>query len=65
VIRGEKRILAFIKAECFRAEPVLNIDPSRALGDGSLELFRDEKDDGCNVTVDCPPGEEPQGQKPQ
>ncbi len=59
VIRGEKRILAYIRAECFRAEPVLNIDPSRLLGAGSLELFRDEKDDGCNVKVDCPPGEEP------
>jgi hypothetical protein len=54
IIRGEKRILAFIRAECFRAEPVLNIDPSRVLGDGALELFRDEKDDGCNVKVDCP-----------
>ena len=59
VIRGEKRILAFIRAECFRAEPVLNVDPSRLLGEGSLELFRDEKDDGCNVTVECPPGEAP------
>ena len=59
IIRGEKRILAFIRAECFRAAPVLNIDPSRVLGDGALELFRDEKDDGCNVTVECPPGEEP------
>ena len=59
VIRGEKRILAFIRAECFRAEPVLNVDPSRLLGEGSLELFRDEKDDGCNVTVECPPGEQP------
>ncbi|MHB8836053.1 MAG: hypothetical protein ACYC9Y_10115 [Candidatus Methylomirabilia bacterium] len=59
IIRGEKRILAYIRAECFRAAPVLNVDPSRLLGDGSLELFRDEKDDGCNVTVDCPPGEEP------
>lgn len=57
VIRGGTRILAFIRAECFRASPVLNIDPSRLLGDGSLELFRDEKDDGCNVKVDCPPGE--------
>ncbi len=59
IIRGEKRILAYISAECFRAAPVLNIDPSRLLGDGSLELFRGEKDDGCNVTVDCPPGEKP------
>ena len=59
VIRGEKRILAYIRAECFRASPVLNIDPSRLLGGGSLELFRDEKDDGCNVKVDCPPGREP------
>jgi uncharacterized membrane protein len=59
VIRGEKRILAYIRAECFRAAPVLNVDPSRLLGDGSLELFRDEKDDGCNVTVECPPGEQP------
>ena len=58
VIRGEKRILAYIGAECFHASPVLNIDPSRLLGDGSLELFRDVKDDGCNVTVDCPPGEQ-------
>jgi hypothetical protein len=57
IIRGEKRILAFIRAECFRAEPVLNVDPSRLLGDGALELFRDEKDDGCNVQVDCPEGE--------
>jgi len=55
VIRGEKRILAYIRAECFRASPVLNIDPSRLLGAGSLDFFRDEKDDGCNVTVDCPP----------
>jgi uncharacterized membrane protein len=55
VIRGEKRILAYIGAECFRASPVLNIDPSRLLGGGSLELFRNEKDDGCNVTVECPP----------
>jgi len=56
VIRGEKRILAYIGAECFRASPVLNIDPSRLLGSGgSLELFRNEKDDGCNVKVDCPP----------
>ena len=59
IIRGEKRILAYIRAECFRASPVLNIDPSRLLGGGSLELFRDEKDDGCNVTVECPPGEQP------
>jgi len=59
VIRGEKRILAFIRAECFRAAPVLNVDPTRLLGEGSLELFRDEKDDGCNVTVECPPGEQP------
>jgi hypothetical protein len=59
VIRGEKRILAYIRAECFRASPVLNIDPSRLLGGGSLELFRGEKDDGCNVTVECPPGETP------
>jgi len=59
VIRGGKRILAYIRAECFRAAPVLNVDPSRLLGDGSLELFRDEKDDGCNVKVDCPPGEQP------
>jgi uncharacterized membrane protein len=57
IIRGEKRILSFIRAECFRAEPVLNVDPSRLLGDGSLELFRDEKDDGCNVVVDCTPAE--------
>ena len=55
VIRGEKRILAYIRAECFRAAPVLNVDPSRLIGGGSLELFRGEKDDGCNVTVECPP----------
>ena len=36
---------------------MLNIDPSRLLDDGSLELFRDEKDDGCNVKVDCPEDE--------
>jgi hypothetical protein len=59
VIRGEKRILAYIRAECFRAAPVLNVDPSRLFEGGSLELFRDEKDDGCNVTVECPPGEQP------
>jgi hypothetical protein len=59
IIRGEKRILSYIRAECFRASPVLNIDPSRLLEGGSLELFRGEKDDGCNVTVDCPPGELP------
>lgn len=59
IIRGEKRILSYISAECFRASPVLNIDPSRLLEGGSLEFFRDEKDDGCNVTVDCPPGETP------
>jgi hypothetical protein len=35
---------------------VLNVDPSRLFSGGSLELFRDEKDDGCNVTVECPPG---------
>jgi hypothetical protein len=64
IIRGEKRILSYIRAECFRASPVLNIDPSRLLGDGSLELFRGEKDDGCNVTVDCPPGQEPQRSAP-
>jgi hypothetical protein len=62
IIRGEKRILAYIRAECFRASPVLNIDPSRLLEGGSLELFRGEKDDGCNVTVDCPPGEQPKNQ---
>jgi len=59
VIRGEQRILAYVRAECFRAAPVLNVDPSRLLQGGSLELFRDEKDDGCNVTVECPPGEQP------
>lgn len=57
IIRGGKRIVAYISAECFRASPVLNIDPSRLLEGGSLELFRDEKDDGCNVTVDCPPAQ--------
>ena len=63
IIRGEKRILSYIRAECFRASPVLNIDPSRLLGGGgALELFRDEKDDGCNVKVDCPPGEQPKNQ---
>jgi len=64
IIRGEKRIIAYISAECFRASPVLNIDPSRLLGGGSLELFRDEKDDGCNVTVECPPGQPPQPPAP-
>jgi hypothetical protein len=64
VIRGEKRILAYIRAECFRAAPVLNVDPSRLLKGGSLELFRDEKDDGCNVTVECPPGQLPQPSAP-
>lgn len=64
VIRGEKRILAYIRAECFRAEPVLNVDPSRLLGDGSLELFRDDKDDGCNVTVECPPDQPAAPEKP-
>jgi len=65
IIRGGKRIVAYISAECFRASPVLNIDPSRLLGGGgTLELFRDEKDDGCNVKVDCPPGQEPQSPAP-
>lgn len=64
VIRGEKRILAYIRAECFRAAPVLNVDPSRLLGQGNLELFRDDKDDGCNVTVDCPPGEQTKPAQP-
>lgn len=59
VIRGEKRLLAYIAAECFRAAPVLNVDPSRLFESGSLALFRFENDDGCNVTVDCPPGEQP------
>lgn len=54
VIRGEKRIIAFIRAECFRTPPVLNVDPSRAVDEGSMSIFREE-DDGCNVTVDCPP----------
>ncbi|MDD5760099.1 MAG: hypothetical protein PHI06_13570 [Desulfobulbaceae bacterium] len=54
VIRGENRILAFIRAECFSATPLLNVDPSRALdADQSMSIFRDEND-GCNVTVDCP-----------
>lgn len=64
VIRGDKRIVAYIRAECFRAEPLLNVDPSRLLGEGSLEMFRDEEDDGCNVKVDCPPGEEPTSDAP-
>jgi hypothetical protein len=59
VIRGQKRIVAYVGAECFRAAPVLNIDPSRALDDGTLQLFVGEKDDGCNVKLDCPPGEQP------
>lgn len=54
VIRGGERILAFIRAECFRAAPLLNVDPSRTLDDGSLSIFREE-DDGCDVTVECPP----------
>jgi uncharacterized membrane protein len=69
VIRGESRILAFVRAECFRAAPVLNVDPSRLLSQGALEMFRGgQKDDGCNVTVECPPGEEPKkspGTKPE
>jgi hypothetical protein len=64
VIRGDKRIVAYIRAECFRTEPVLNVDPSRLLGEGSLELFRDKEDDGCNVKVDCPPGEKPTSDAP-
>lgn len=55
VIRGEKRILAYIRAECFREDPVLNVDPSRLFGEGPLELFLDDEEDGCNVKVDCPP----------
>ncbi len=53
VIRGGERIIAFIRAECFRVAPVLNIDPSRTLEDPSMSIFREEND-GCNVTVDCP-----------
>jgi len=55
IIRGEKRILSYISAECFRASPALNADPARLLDGGSLNLFGVEEDDGCNVTVDCPP----------
>lgn len=54
VIRGKERILAFIRAECFRPEPVLNVDPSRPLDNGSLSTFRGE-DDSCDVKVECPP----------
>ena len=54
VIRGGERILAFVRAECFQAAPLLNVDPSRSLDDGSLSIFRDE-DDSCDVTVECPP----------
>ncbi len=53
VIRGEQRIIAFIRAECFRTPPVLNVDPSRNVDDGSMSIFREE--DGCNVQVECPP----------
>lgn len=57
VIRGGERIIAFIRAECFRAAPVLNVDPSRTLDDGSLSIFREE-DESCDVTVECPPAEQ-------
>lgn len=58
IIRGEKRILAFIRAECFRREPVLNVDPSRALDADVLKVFRAD-DDGCNVQLDCGPDGKP------
>lgn len=53
VIRGERRIIAFIRAECFLTPPVLNVDPSRNLDDGSMSIFLEEE--GCNVQVECPP----------
>jgi uncharacterized membrane protein len=58
VIRGEKRILAYVGQECFRTEPLLNMDPSRSLDAGSLQLFRGE-DAGCNVQVECGPDGKP------
>jgi hypothetical protein len=54
VIRGEQRIIAFIRAECFRSQPVLNVDPSRPVEDVPMSIFREEGD-GCNVQVECPP----------
>jgi hypothetical protein len=58
VIRGERRILAYIRAECFRQEPILNVDPSRALDADTLKMFR-AADDGCNVQVECGPDGKP------
>jgi hypothetical protein len=58
VIRGEQRILGYIREECFRRAPLLNVDPSRALDADSLKMFRGA-DDGCNVQVDCGPDGKP------
>ena len=61
VIRGEQRIIAYVRAECFRTAPVLNLDPSRELQDSSLQLFRTGDDDGCSLSVECPDEEEGAG----
>ncbi len=64
VVSGEKRILAYVRAECFRTEPVLNVDPSRTLGDDSVQLFRTGDDDGCSLQVECDEEGEPVPEDP-
>jgi len=64
VISGEQRILAYVRAECFRTEPVLNVDPSRELGGDPLRLFRTGEDDGCSLQVECEDGEQQAPAKP-
>jgi hypothetical protein len=58
VIRGQQRIVAYIREECFRTAPLLNVDPSRALAPDSMQIFR-QPNDGCSVTVECGPDGKP------
>lgn len=57
VIRGEKRILDYIRTQCFLPEP--GIDPRRVFG-GDPFAPGGEDEEGCKVVEeDCPPEEQP------
>jgi hypothetical protein len=51
-VRGEKRILSFIRRACFTHDEVLYLDKSPAAADREITVLTEE-DEECSVEIDC------------
>ena len=51
IIKGEEKIISYIKQSCYQKAPLLYFDTSGASTDSSMSVYKEE--DGCSMTIDC------------